>query len=168
MKRKIKIKKNYFLDYTGTVNIDKSYKFLFKKNEISSNDYTLICKPTLDNTFKTIFSKESKILKTFLNDLLFPQNQRIKNVEYIKTKYPGKFLKNAIGSIWIDVGCKCELKNEKNDDNESYNNITFNDKDDEDYERMDLDINENEEDEDTVSKKIEEKKQQKKERRFDY
>ena len=162
-KRKTKTIINYFLDYTGEVNIiKKPYKFVFKNHEISSKDYILACKPTLDNTFKKIFLKEPKILKCFLNDILFPQKKKIKNVEYIKTEYPGKFLKNAIGSIRIDVGCKCKLIKDDNDDIENYNSIIFNDDDDKDENRMDLDINENEEDEDTVSQKIEDMNNKKK------
>ena len=154
---------NYFLDYTGKVDIKHNhYTFFFNNHEISSNDYVLVCKPTLDNTFKKIFSKEPRILKTFLNDILFPKNQRIKNVEYIKTEYPRKYLKNAIGSIRIDVGCKCELKTENNT---NYNDIIFGDDDDNDdlENRIDLDINENGEDEDTVYQKMENKNSKKKE-----
>ena len=91
MKRKAKKTTiiNDFLDYTGTVKTkDIPYKFLFKGKEICSNDYILTCKPTLDKTFKKIIFKEPKILKSFLNYILFPQNQRKKNVEYIRTEYP--------------------------------------------------------------------------------
>ena len=77
-------------------------------------------------------------------------------------------LKNAIGSIRIDVCYKCLLKKEDNDDDPNYNDIILGDNDDEDSEnRMDLDINEKEEDEDTVSQKIEEKNKKKK-RRYNY
>ena len=168
-KRNTKTIINYFLDYTGEVNTKKkTYKFLFKNHEISSKDYILACNPTLDNIFKKIFLMEPKILKSFLNDILFPQKKKIKNIEYIKTEYPGKLLKNDIDSIRIDVGCKCKLIRDDNDDIENYNNIIFNDNDDKDESRIDLDINEIEEDEDTVSQKIEDINNKKKKRRFDY
>lgn len=185
---------NDFLEYTGKVELDddyKKYNFKFANNTLSSEDYVLICNPTLDNTFKTIFSKNTIILKSFLNDILFPNISRIRNVEYIRTEYPGKFRKNGIGSIRIDVGCKCELekmaikdKNNGcifNNEDEDYKYEDYKDKDnkDEDYKkedykdeeddldynndiRMDIDIDEkNKKDKETVYQKMEEKNKKK-------
>ena len=121
--------KYLFLEYTGKVD-SKNFLYYFhmnkvkknKKNKkkpkiveeiIESSTYTKVCDPTIDNTFKNIF-REKKTLMCFLNDLLFPSENKIKDIEFTTNDFPGPIgQKFSIGSKRIDLGVKCKFYKEE-------------------------------------------------------
>lgn len=90
MRKKITSVTPYFLEYTGKMDeINDYYNFEIKNtSELKCRDCTKVINPIFDNTFKAIFNKPA-ILKSFLNDILFPENKTIKKIEYINTEFPG-------------------------------------------------------------------------------
>lgn len=156
MRKKLVNVTPYFLDYTGKMDEKNDYCYFGIKgfSDLICKDYIKIINPIFDSTFKTIFNKP-KILKSFLNAILYPENKSIKKIDYIKTEFPGAFRKYSIGSIRTDVSCKCKLRNlgegkskeigYKEDVKDEYSN------------RIDLDIDETEEEDDSLSQKIKEK-----------
>ena len=115
-------KKIDFLDYTGICKVDKNKYYHFEiKNlpDIVSSCYTRCCDPTIDNIFKGIFRKES-IAQNILNELLFPETHKIKKLEFSSTEFPGRG-KYTIGSIRLDLGCKCQLDEESEQNEEKEN-----------------------------------------------
>ena len=80
---------------------------------IESSTYTKVCNPTIDNTFKSIF-REKKTLIFFLNDLLFPSKNKIKDIEFTTNDFPGPIeQKFSLGSKRINLGVKCKFYKEE-------------------------------------------------------
>ena len=140
-----------FLDYTGIVKYDNClYSFnmtkkvgnkkkeKFVEKTIISSTYTQVCEPTIDNTFKSIFNNKT-ILIRFLNDLLFPSKDKIKDIKYTTNDYLGpNGLKYSLGSKRIDLGVICEFftKEDKilsqaihKEEEDTYMDIEINDND---------------------------------------
>mgnify|MGYP002626146865 CR=1 FL=1 len=118
-----------FLEYTGIVDSNNfTYYFHMEKTKnnkdskkkpkiveeiIESSTYTKVCDPTIDNTFKNIF-REKKTLICFLNDLLFPNENKIKDLEFTTNDFPGLIgHKFSLGSKRIDLGVKCKFYKEE-------------------------------------------------------
>ena len=105
-----------FLDYTGKyVHENGNYIFQMEemktkqKYEIKNSSYVAMADPSIDNTFKHVFSKNKNITIALLNALLFPSSNAIKNLEYLPNEFPG-FGSFDSGSIKMDILCKCILK----------------------------------------------------------
>ena len=105
-----------FLDYTGKyVHENGNYIFQMEemktkqKYEIKNSSYVAMADPSIDNTFKHVFSKNKNITIALLNALLFPSSNAIKNLEYLPNEFPG-FGSFGSGSIKMDILCKCILK----------------------------------------------------------
>ena len=94
-----------------------------------------MCDPTIDSTFKNIF-RDKKTLICFLNDLLFPNENKIKDKEFTTNDFPGPLgQKFSLGSKRIDLGIKCKFYKEKDkiltkytrkEEDDCYMDIEFN------------------------------------------
>ena len=112
-----------FLNYTGKV-VKANNKYEFEMNDspkISQFNYFNAYNPTFDNTFKKVFKQES-ILLCFLNDLLYPNENKIKKIQYIKTNFNGHIDKYSIDSIYLDMPCICFLDNKSDEKNKIIKN----------------------------------------------
>ena len=102
---------------------------------IESSTYTKVCDPTIDSTFKNIF-RDIKTLICFLNDLLFSNENKIKDKEFATNDFPGPIgQKFSLGSKRIDLGIKCKFYKEKDkiltkytrkEEDDTYMDIEFN------------------------------------------
>ena len=111
-----------FLDYTGKVErINNQYEFKMNKSKkLLEFNYFSVYNPTFDNTFKKIFKVES-ILLSFLNDILYPNEYRIKKVQLLNSNINGPYGKYSKGSCNLDLPCICffDGKSDKKNKNES-------------------------------------------------
>ena len=104
-----------FLGFTGK-HRKRAEKYIFEmKNgkKITSKFCSSICNPTYDNSFKNMFCRKKKGLKSMLNSILFPKSKLIERIEYSRTYFAGKTsikTRYGFGSKSIDIGCKCFLK----------------------------------------------------------
>ena len=119
----MKYKKKYqshFLDYTGKVTKkDIYFEFDMKDStKIKSLNYFKAYNPTFDNLFKKVFGNEN-ILISFLNDILFPKEHKIKKIQILNTNFNGPYGKYSIGSINLDMLCACFFNEETSKDNQN-------------------------------------------------
>lgn len=123
---------NDFLKYTGKVQkIDNEYEFKMKNsNKIVEFNYFSVYNPTFDNTFKKIF-KVPSILLSFLNALLYPNEDKIKKIQIINSNFNGPYGKHSIGSVNLDMPCICFFDNKSYKKSKSENNIASSDDDEE-------------------------------------
>ena len=123
---------NDFLKYTGKVQkIDNEYEFKMKNsNKIVEFNYFSVYNPTFDNTFKKIF-KVPSILLSFLNALLYPNEDKIKKIQIINSNFNGPYGKHSIGSVNLDMPCICFFDNKSDKKSKSENNIASSDDDEE-------------------------------------
>ena len=124
MKMKKKSQHN-FLDYTGKVKKnDGNYEFEMNDSSIiKSVNYLKAYNPTFDNLFKKVFNDEI-ILLNFLNDLLYPKEQKIKGIIKLNTNFNGPYGKNGVGSINLDMFCACIFDKDTSKENNSVNSIS--------------------------------------------
>ena len=79
------------------------YEFKMKDVEImKSLNYLKAYNPSFDNLFKKVFRKEY-ILLSFLNDILFPKENKIKKIQFLNSNFNGPHGKYSIGSINLDM-----------------------------------------------------------------
>ena len=111
----------YFLDYTGDYDEIKSaeeYKFYFEGNIEIERKPLYIIPPIYDVSFKKVFIRDEnglKILKDFLNSLLFPISQSIIKLRFIsKDILSNSHLKQNEGSLFVDNACIAIIKFEEN------------------------------------------------------
>jgi len=113
----------YFLQYTGDYDETNSavYTFYFEGEIEAERKPLFIIPPIYDVSFKKVFIRDEKglkILKDFLNSLLFPLSQSIKELRFIsKEILSNSHLKQNEGSLFVDNACiaiiKCEVNGEK-------------------------------------------------------
>ena len=109
-----------FLKYTGDVEEIKYFKFEMNDNNIINGDkFIEVASPAIDVNFKTIFENNKEILRSLLNSLIFPETERIEEIEILPTIVPGykKYYYN-LDYIRLDILCACYLL-ESPDDEES-------------------------------------------------
>ena len=122
---------HHILDYTGKCQ-KKQDTFEFEMNDstkIKSINYLKAYNPTFDNMFKKVF-KNDYILLSFLNDILFPNENKIKKIQILNINFNGPNGKYSYGSINLDMFCACFFDEEISTDNNS-------------NEDMDIDIDSN-------------------------
>ena len=113
-----------FLDYTGSFQLKNDlYEFKMKDAEIvKSLNYLKAYNPAFDNLFKKVFRKEY-ILMSFLNDILFPKENKIKKIQFLNQNFNGPYGKYSIGSINLDMLCACFFDEETSTENNSNINL---------------------------------------------
>ena len=110
----------YFLDYTGDYGEANSavYKFYFKGDIEVERKPRFIIPPIYDVSFKKVFicnENGLKILKDFLNSLLFPKTQSIIELRFIsKEILSNSHLKQNEGSLFVNNACIAIIKCEEN------------------------------------------------------
>ena len=110
----------YFLKYTGDYDETKSavYKFYFEGEIEIERKPIFIIPPIYDVSFKKVFIRDEnglKILKDFLNSLLFPLSQSIIELRFIsKEILSNSHLKQNEGSLFVDNACIAIIKCEEN------------------------------------------------------
>ena len=106
----------YFLKYTGETEqcIDGDYKFLMRDPpHLYVDSFIEVTSPVLDNSFQTIIGQNAEIAKDLLNSIIYPEDKKIKKIEYLKTNFPGEIgTQHSLGSIRTDVLCKCIIEGE--------------------------------------------------------
>ena len=113
-----------FLDYTGYFQYKKDYyEFKMKDAElVNPLNYLKAYNPAFDNLFKKVFRKEY-ILMSFLNDILFPKENKIKKIQILNQNFNGPYGKYSIGSINLDMLCACFFDEETSTENNSNINL---------------------------------------------
>ena len=125
---------NNFLYYFHMEKVNKNKKKPKLLEEIIESS-TKVCDPTIDSTFKNIF-RDKKTLICFLNDLLFPNENKIKDKEFTTNDFPGPLgQKFSLGSKRIDLGIKFKFYQEEDkiltkytrkEEDDCYMDIEFN------------------------------------------
>ena len=113
-----------FLDYTGYFQYKKDYyEFKMKDTElVNPLNYLKAYNPAFNNLFKKVFRKEY-ILMSFLNDLLFPKENKIKKIQILNQNFNGHYGKYSIGSINLDMLCASFFDEETSTENDSNINL---------------------------------------------
>lgn len=101
-----------FLNFSGSNNKEGIYYVFDMEGEKPLKEaYRMeIADPTIDNSFKRVFYTKPEITKSFLNSLLFPRNERIKDLMFLPSECPGQAGSYSEGSIRMDCPCKCKLE----------------------------------------------------------
>ena len=79
-----------FLDFTGKVSEENfEYHFAMKNSNkyIKSSSVTKIRNPIVESTFYFVFLRNEKIIKNFLNSLIFIGEDEITKLTYINIDY---------------------------------------------------------------------------------
>ena len=113
-----------FLDYTGSVKQKDNYFEFEMKNStyIKSLNYLRAYNPTFDNLFKKVFKNEI-ILLNFLNDILYPNENKIKRILKLNTNFNGPYGKYSLGSINLDMLCACFFDEKTSEENNNKNDL---------------------------------------------
>lgn len=109
-----------FLSYTG----EYTEKETNDKFPFSFGKLTKLCKPifivppVFDTSFKKVFLNDEdgeKLLKDFLNSLLFPSSKKITDLKFLQKEIPSNsHLKYNNGTIIVDNACIVKIKGKSN------------------------------------------------------
>ena len=110
-----------FLNYIGDSeeNDDGSYTFKMEKENdlVDKEGYIEVTNPVIDFAFQKIFGQNENITKDLLNSIIYPKKNRIQKLIFLPTNYTDPvYSKYSLGSIRVDALCKCNLYQEKNDE----------------------------------------------------
>lgn len=109
-----------FLSYTGDVEKinDDCYSFKMANNtKIIHDRYIEVISPVIDISFTKILGENKTISRCFLNSMIYPNNERIEDIEFLPTEVPGfNYFRYNLDYIRNDVLCKCYLKEDEEDD----------------------------------------------------
>lgn len=100
----------YYLNetYSFFVNGNKKYK-----KQCDCKEVYELSDPSIDATFKYLFTSNKDLLADLLNSILFPERAELSHINIINGEINKPGQKQNKGTIRADIGCSAKYKNEE-------------------------------------------------------
>ena len=100
----------YYLDETYSFFLNGNKKY---KKQCDCKEVYELSDPSIDATFKYLFTSNKDLLADLLNSILFPERAELSHINIINGEINKPGQKQNKGTIRADIGCSAKYKNEE-------------------------------------------------------